>query len=372
MRTSKPGVSLTSGNLLNSPAQTLVNTVNCVGIMGKGIALAFKKRYPEMYKDYVARCDRGEVRLGQPYVFQAADHLIINFPTKDHWRSVSRLEDIVSGLEYLHHHVQQWGVTSMAVPPLGCGNGQLEWDVVGPTLVRYLDGLSIPVELYPPHGESSQLALLEASVTNPTPRFVEPEWVAFTALLAELEREPYRWPVGRIFLQKIAYFADRAGLPTGLTWEQSSYGPYTPSLKTVTARLQNNGLIEEHRHGQMIEVRVGTTYRDALEAHREYIAQHRDALRRTLNLVARLDTRRAEVAATVHFAAERLAEMKGTAPMASDVVAAVQAWKINRKPPLTLDEILTAMITLGSQGWLKVIPDEPLLSALDFLEPAAS
>src|SRR4051794_5070539 len=114
-------VKFVQGNLLNSRAQTLVNTVNCVGIMGKGIALAFKRRYPAMFTDYVKRCDAGVVKLGEPYLYRADDHLIVNFPTKDHWRSVSRLDDIETGLRYLKEHLHEWGITSLAVPPLGCG-----------------------------------------------------------------------------------------------------------------------------------------------------------------------------------------------------------------------------------------------------------
>src|SRR5689334_18209267 len=102
--TDAPQVRVVSGDLLDSRAQALVNTVNCVGVMGKGIALAYKRRYPEMFADYVARCKRGEVQLGRPYPYQAKDHLIINFPTKQHWRAVSRLEDIVAGLRYLEQH----------------------------------------------------------------------------------------------------------------------------------------------------------------------------------------------------------------------------------------------------------------------------
>ena len=124
-----------SGNLFESKAQTWVNTVNCVGVMGKGVALGFKQRFPEMFADYQRRCERGEVRLGRPYLFK---HLvgpwIVNFPTKQHWRQVTNLQDIISGLEYLRAHYKDWGIKSLAVPPLGCGNGQLEWRVVGPTL----------------------------------------------------------------------------------------------------------------------------------------------------------------------------------------------------------------------------------------------
>src|SRR5262245_52928371 len=109
------------GDLFQSGAQTLVNTVNCVGVMGKGVALEFKRRFPDMYEDYVARCAARQVRLGEPYLFhRPAPPWILNFPTKDHWRAVSRLADIVAGLESLEEHYREWGITSLAVPPLGC------------------------------------------------------------------------------------------------------------------------------------------------------------------------------------------------------------------------------------------------------------
>lgn len=125
-------VRVLEGDLLKSNRHALVNTVNTVGVMGKGVALGFKRRYPAMYRDYVARCEHQEVKLGEPYVYRADDHVIINFPTKQHWRSVSRLSDIVAGLVYLEQHYKGWKIRSLAVPPLGCGNGQLEWRVVGP------------------------------------------------------------------------------------------------------------------------------------------------------------------------------------------------------------------------------------------------
>ncbi len=111
------------GNIFTSEAQTLVNIVNCVGIMGKGLALEFKKLFPDMYEDYVIRCKAKEVRLGEPYLYRRLlPPWILNFPTKDHWRSVSRLSDIVAGLEYLEKHYREWEITSLAVPALGCNN----------------------------------------------------------------------------------------------------------------------------------------------------------------------------------------------------------------------------------------------------------
>src|SRR3989304_7425692 len=115
------------GDLFTSKMQTWMNTVNRGGVMGKGIALEFKKRFPEMYHDYARRCEAKQVKLGQPYLYrQLTPPWIVNFPTKDHWRSVTRLDDIVQGLEFLSRHYKEWGITSLAVPPLGCGEGRLE------------------------------------------------------------------------------------------------------------------------------------------------------------------------------------------------------------------------------------------------------
>jgi O-acetyl-ADP-ribose deacetylase (regulator of RNase III)/uncharacterized protein YwgA len=357
-----PNVKLTSGDILKSSAQTLVNTVNCVGVMGKGIALAFKRRYPDMFEDYVKRCDRGEVELGRPYLYRASDHLIVNFPTKKHWRAVSRLSDIEAGLDYLEAHYKEWGITSLAVPPLGCGNGQLEWSVVGPTLARHLARFDIPVELFAPQGqptEYEQLALLPKHDERPqTEQFVPPEWVAIVAILDRLERQPHHWPVGRVLLQKLVYFASQSGIPTGLQFEAASYGPYSPDVKKQLARLQNNGLATERQLGRMFEVRVGPTYRDAVSRYRERLEPWRGAVDRTADLLARMNTDTAEVAATVHFAATSLQKRHERRPTASEVVDAVEAWKIRRRPPLSREAILDALVILALRRWIDIELDE--------------
>ncbi|MEU7911617.1 type II toxin-antitoxin system antitoxin DNA ADP-ribosyl glycohydrolase DarG [Microbispora bryophytorum] len=373
-------MTLTSGDLLTSRAQTLVNTVNCVGIMGKGIALAFKRRYPDMFKDYVERCDRGEVKLGEPYVYGAHDHLIVNFPTKQHWRAVSKLEDIIAGLEHLERHYREWGITSIAVPPLGCGNGQLEWDVVGPTLYRHLSRLDIPVQLYAPHdvvARPEQLTLDAARTIEPTldtppdvdnrARFVGPEWVAIVAILDRVQRQAFHWPIGRIFFQKIVYFAAQAGIPTGLQYEARSFGPYAADLNKMVARLQNNGLVEERQRGQLFEMRVGPTYRDAVAPYREHMEQWRDAVEQTVDLVARMDSRTAETAASVHYSAEALRHRYRRRPTATEVVAAVEQWKIRRTPPLTREMIVNAVSLLGMRGWLDVELDDAFAPELERL-----
>ncbi|KAA0115023.1 macro domain-containing protein [Mycolicibacterium sp. P9-22] len=370
----RSNVTLTTGNVLDSRAQTLVNTVNCVGVMGKGIALAFKRRYPEMFRDYVARCDRNEVKLGRPYLYKAEDHWIINFPTKDHWRAVSRLQDIIDGLEYLEKHYREWGITSLAVPPLGCGNGQLEWKVVGPTLARHLSRFDIPVDLYVPQGESpdvEQLSLMPISnEAAPIERFVPPEWVAIVAILDHVERqqrEQYHWPVGRIMFQKLVYFATQAGIPTGLKFEANSYGPFASSLKQHIARLQNNGLALERQRGNMFEVKVGSTYGDAARNYRDKMEPWRTAVERTADLISRMNSSTAEIAATVHFTAERLGREHGRRPTASEVILEVEQWKIRRNPPVKRAAIVDALAVLGLQGWLDVELDEAAEELIDEL-----
>lgn len=146
-----PIESVISGNIFDAKVQTLVNPINCVGVMGKGLALSFKKRFPEMFDDYVQRCQRGEVQVGYPYLYKSSEPpYILNFPTKNHWRSKSQLSAIESGLIHLVEHCEEWDLTSIAVPALGCGLGQLDWEVVKPLLYQYLDSLEIPVILYAP------------------------------------------------------------------------------------------------------------------------------------------------------------------------------------------------------------------------------
>ena len=353
------------GDMFESRAQTLVNTVNCVGVMGKGIALQFKQRFPEMYRDYAERCRRGELRLGRPYLFKSLiPPWVLNFPTKDHWRSVARLDSIVRGLEYLLQHYRAWGITSLAVPPLGCGEGQLEWRIVGPTLYRALSRMEIPVELYAPFGTRAEelevdFLVRPAAQALPFPEVTRPErvlasWVALVEILCRLERQPYHWPVGRVTFQKIAYVATAEGLPTGLEYQRGSYGPFAPQLKEAETRLVNNGLIREERHGRMFAVKVGPTFADARRAYAQELGAWDAIIERVVDLFLRMNTSQAEIAATVLFAARALQPAPGERPSECDVVEAVLSWKQRRRPPLEESEVAWTVRNLAALGWLQV------------------
>jgi len=360
------------GDIFESEAQTLVNTVNCVGVMGKGIALEFRERFPDMYDDYVRRCKAREVKLGQPYLYRRlAPPWILNFPTKDHWRSVSRLQDIVAGLRHVQAHYREWAITSLAVPPLGCGQGQLEWRVVGPTLYRNLKGLDIPVELFAPFGtphEELKPVFLDdthsdQSVSSEHIGFhVSPAWVALVDILRDIEREPYHRPVGRITFQKIAYFATECGIPTGLRYRRGSFGPYAADLKRHITTLVNNGLIREERLGNMFAVRTGVTFDDARRAYKDQLEQWQDLLGRIADLFTRMNTQQAEVAATVCFVALELNRTEHPKLTEIDILNRVMDWKQRRRPPLDRKEVALAIRNLNMLSWIgaEVSSDLPI------------
>jgi len=364
------------GDLFKSRAQTWVNTVNCVGVMGKGIALGFRDRFPEMFRDYERRCEEGRVRLGEPYLYRPKDGKlpwIINFPTKQHWRAVSTLSDIESGLKYLVEHCREWGVESLAVPPLGCGNGQLDWEIVGPTLYRYLARLDIPVELYAPAStppEQLSLDFLErrtlqgssSSRNGHVPPKVPVGAIALVAALSRIYREPYHRPVGRVAFQKLAYFLTEAGVPTGLEFKRSSFGPFSEQLKPLVAKLINNGLLLEEQEGNWFVVRPGPTYKDARNAYREELRKWVEPIERVADLLVHVEgSRGIELAATAHFAAKALDDSRGENDLTErDVFNAVGEWKARRDPPFDDAEVAATIRDLGLLGWLKVRGSEDL------------
>ncbi len=136
------------GNIFDSPAQVIVNTVNTVGVMGKGIALEFKNRYPQMFEKYKIACEKHTLTIGKLMLVSAPDHMLLLFPTKENWRYPSRLSYIEQGLKRFCDNYAQRGITSIAFPKLGCGNGDLDWDEVRPLMEYYLKDLPIDVYIY--------------------------------------------------------------------------------------------------------------------------------------------------------------------------------------------------------------------------------
>jgi uncharacterized protein YwgA len=292
----------------------------------------------------------------------------LNFPTKDHWRSVTQLDSVIRGLDYLLEHYQEWGIQSLAIPPLGAGLGQLEWRVIGPTLYRYLNRMDIEIELYAPYNTPSnelRVEFLEENAANvammmPEPSWIKPGWIALVEILKRIDEQTYHWPIGRTIFQKIAYVATAEGLPTALDYEKSSYGPFSGGLKAVVTRLINNGLIEERRNGQMFEIRVGATYMDAKQAYAEDLAEWDSLIDKVADLFLRLDTSQAEIVATVLFSARLLEKNSLKTPSEHEILNAVMEWKEHRKPPLSVEMVSQSIRNLAILGWINVTASEDL------------
>lgn len=359
------------GDILQSKAQTLINTVNCVGIMGKGIALEFKKRFPEMFKDYVERCERRDVKLGVPYLYKTLfPPQIINFPTKDHWKSLSRITDIERGLQHLFSHYKEWEVTSLAIPPLGCGNGQLEWKAVGPLIYRYASQMDIPVDLFAPYATPpreltadflSQTSTVSHHTNGRTVQSgINPAWIALVEILCRIEAQPYHWPTGRTIFQKLAYVATRQGLPTGFEYRKGSFGPFSGDLKNAETKLVNNNLLQEERYGKMFLVKTGPNFDRVRKDYEAALDKWTPIIEKTTDLFMRVNTDQAEVIATVMFAADALKNGNKPAPTEIEVLNSVLQWKQKRRPRLDEAVVASTIRNLGMLRWLDVRPDPNL------------
>jgi O-acetyl-ADP-ribose deacetylase (regulator of RNase III)/uncharacterized protein YwgA len=360
------------GDLFGSQAQTLVNTVNCVGVMGKGVAQEFKRRYPEMFADYVERCQRGQVRLGEPYLYRdLAGVCIVNFPTKDHWRSPSRLADIVHGLDYFIRHCGEWGINSVAFPPLGCGNGGLEWQEVGPLMYGKLRQLDIPIEVFAPYGTPKQ-QLTEEFLGSPSqmgldgngrsPQKMNPEWVVLVEVLRQLAQQPYANPVGRIIFQKICYVLTEMGVETGFRFRKGSYGPFSDDVKLALHDFANRNWVFEKPLGQMMALRVGPQYERERDRFNAVIGRHEKKIAKTVDLFSRIkNTEQAEEVLTVLFASRELKQARPQQEVTEqELFDYILEWKKTWRTDARRLAVAEAIRNLVMLGWLRLQFSESL------------
>lgn len=235
-------INIARGNLLKANTQALVNTVNTEGVMGKGIALQFKQAFPSMYRDYNSAAKAGNVVLGKMHVVDLGalaegPQWIINFPTKKHWKSKSRISDIEAGLADLVKTIKKLGIASIAVPPLGCGYGGLDWKDVRPLIEQAFSALpEVDVQLYAPDGAPEA-----ASMPTRTPR--PPMTEGRASLLALMKRyqagllDPF---VSLLEVHKLMYFLQEAGQPLRLRYSEGFYGPYAKNLRQVLITLEGH------------------------------------------------------------------------------------------------------------------------------------
>lgn len=228
-----------TGNILKDNSDAIVNTVNCVGVMGKGLALQFKKAFPENFKEYKKACDNGQVKTGEVFITEHNDIVskkwIINFPTKNHWKGRSEISYITQGLDDLILNIQRLGISSIAIPPLGAGLGGLEWPEVRQAILDKLGQLdNVKVTVYEPTGSPQA-----DQMVNNTPR---PKMTRGRALLIKLLEFYFQkgYSCSKIEVQKLAYFLQESGLPLRLKYKPHHFGPYADNLNHVLERIDGH------------------------------------------------------------------------------------------------------------------------------------
>ena len=361
------------GDMFSSDAQTLVNTVNCVGVMGKGVALIFKERFPEMFQDYARRCARKAVKLGEPYVYEDKSGVkILNFPTKDHWRSASRLSDIEMGLKHLAEHYEDWGIESMAMPPLGCGNGGLDWSEVGPLIYQNLHSLPIDIEVFAPYGTPGTelkaeflAAPAQLSLEGKGRRLekMNPGWAALIEVLKELEVQPYAPPVGRTIFQKICYVVTELGIPTGFEFGKGSYGPFSADVKPALHDFANRNWVQEKPFGRMVALHVGEQFAKDRSKYVREIESYRKSIDKTVDLFSRIkDTEQAEEVLTVLFASRQVKKGDKNADVEEQqIVDYILDWKKAWREPTKKEAVAEAVRNLALLGWIRVRPSASMM-----------
>lgn len=268
-------INIAHGNLLKADVDALVNTVNTEGVMGKGIALQFKRAYPRVYEDYRADCKAGLVEIGKMHVVELGSlgggpKWVINFPTKGHWKSRSKLKDIRSGLVALAETVQRLGIQSIAIPPLGCGHGGLLWSDVEPMIREALGPIaSLRVELYAPTGTPDA-----AEMPNRTAKpKLTPGAAAVVALMSKYKSAMLDPIISLLEVHKLMYFLQEAGEPLKLRYDQGKFGPYSPNLRHVLNRIEGHYL-SGYGDGQDNPMKPIAFVGDAEDQALEYLADH--------------------------------------------------------------------------------------------------
>lgn len=338
-----------TGDLLDDDAQVLVNTVNCVGVMGRGIALQFKKKFPENYKAYVQACKRGSVTPGRMFVFTYADifntRYIVNFPTKRHWKEKSRIEDIETGLDDLVHFVTTHKITSIAIPPLGSGLGGLSWSLVKEKIEKAFAHLNdVDIRLYEPSADIKKNAIKDKNPPNMT------NGRASLLVLSQRYLDGYLDPsISLLEIHKLMFFLQEAGEPLRLKYAKGPYGPYAENLRHVLNRIEGH-FIRGYEDGGDNPIKQLELFPEAVKKASELIDKNEE-LNNKLNKIFRLvdgfeSSFGLELLTTVYWAINKAKVKKP-----EEVKDYIYSWN-ERKKQFTPRQIQLAQDRLSEQNWL--------------------
>ncbi|MCW5981593.1 MAG: macro domain-containing protein [Bryobacteraceae bacterium] len=340
-----------SGDILKDDAEALVNTVNCVGIMGRGIALQFKQAFPRNFEAYAAACREEAMQPGRMFVFETGQlsppRYIINFPTKRHWRGKSRMSDIEAGLEALVDTLREKRIRSVAIPPLGSGLGGLDWSKVRERIETAMQSLSdVRVTVYEPKGAPASDRMTRSRAA--------PAMTAGRAALVELIHrylggllDPF---VTLLEVHKLMYFMQEAGEPLRLKFKQAIYGPYAENLRHVLNAIEGH-LVSGYADGGDVPDKQLKLVPGARDDAARFLERHEDTRSRFDKVTALVEGFESpfglELLSTVHWVVRR--EDVGSLDA---VIARTYAWS-PRKRQFTPRQIGIAVSVLSRKGWIE-------------------
>ena len=339
-----------TGDIFGEDVEALVNTVNCVGVMGRGVALQFKRAFPENFTAYAEHCKSGDMQPGRVFVFETENlgnpRYIVNFPTKRHWRGKSRLEDIESGLESLVSEIKKRSIRSIALPPLGSGLGGLDWGQVRPKLTASLESSEgVRVVIFEPGGGPEDL---RANTSSEVPKMT-PGRAVLVALMDRYIRvllDPF---ITLLEVHKLMYFMQVAGEPLRLRFVKGIYGPYADNLRHVLHAVEGH-LIAGYRDGGDAPDKPLELVPGAFDDASAFLASHNDArerLHRVRDLVDGFESSYGlELLATVHWV------VKQERPTDFDqLIQRVRDWS-RRKRQFTRRQLKIAVDRLAAGNWI--------------------
>ena len=339
------------GDMFTEDVEALVNSVNCVGVMGRGIALQFKNLFPENFKAYAEACKREEVQPGRMFVFETGQVMggpryIINFPTKRHWRGKSRIEDIDSGLQALAKDIVARNIRSIALPPLGSGLGGLDWPMVRSRIEDALQNIEdLRVVVFEPGGVPSDG---RANRSTNVPRMTQSKAVLVDLMHRYLNGllDPF---VTLLEVHKLMYFMQVAGEPLKLQFQKAHYGPYAENLRYVLRDIEGH-LISGYADGgdapgKRLELVPGAV--EEARAFLEGLPESRERFARVSQLVEGFETSFGlELLTTVHWVADRTAHRPRTKKSLPIRMRGIHKRQFSKR------QILLALQVLREKGWL--------------------
>lgn len=339
-----------TGDILSADVEALVNTVNCVGIMGRGIALQFKNAFPQNYKEYVRACNAGEMQPGHMFVHSTGSlthpRYVINFPTKRHWKGKSRMEDIDAGLKDLKSTIEQLQIRSIAIPPLGSGLGGLDWSQVRPRIEAMAKQLKdVEVVIFEP---AERAVIADAKPTGAPPNMTVSR--ALLVLLMAHYRSAVLDPfVTLLEVHKLLYLLQEAGQPLRLRFGKAPYGPYANNIRHLLNAMQGYYIVGYDGGADSPQKQLDIVP-GALKEAEEQLRDDPESLARLNRVFDLVDgwetTHGMELLATVHWLAAR--RMASTSQQA---VEQTYAWS-ERKRMFTPRQIDLAFQTLQAKGWI--------------------